>query len=372
MYAVFDIESTRAWLSNVLFICERLFYLIGAEKSSCSWISNQLVSVSLFSRLSFLNISYNYTTGSIPFGIKNPKPASKLQLTPEPTLHPTYYLPSTYQTSSPSINYTRWNETDIYGLYKKQLYQFAIKFGTFVFESVAMDTKCNDFEYFIDGRLSLNATVNISSISFSKGTDNPDRYSNLSMSSSTSALCNEQNKVDLLVKALQNRINANASCNGHEWKVFKCSNKILTLCVDCQEEIECKICPSSPSRVSINPCISDKTCPIRSTGYSVIGFNITKEILYPKIDYPSRTILNISSNSVTFSQKISKEGIVHCTAMANGRKPLSNNDIKSNGVTIIVSQRSSLSVEVEIKDLIPDTYYNIYCYIDDRRYFWRK
>ena len=285
-----------------------------------------------------------------------------MQPTPKPTLQPTFF-PTTYPTSSPTIDYTRWDETEIYDLYQNQIDQSDIEFSTFTFKSVAMDTKCNDFEYFIDNGLTLpEDTMNISSISFSKGTDNPDENSILSMNSSLSATCSEQNKVDLLVKALQNRINANVSCNGHDWKVFQCSNKILTICVDCQEEIECKICPDTSLRVSINPCNLNKTCPILTTGYSVIGFNITKEILYPKIDYPSRTILNTSSNSITFSQKISKEGIVHCTAMANGRKPLSNNDIKSNGVSIIVSEGDSLSVKVEIKDLIPDTNYNIYCY----------
>ena len=69
MYAVFDIESNTAGLSNVMFICENVFYFFGADNSSCSWISNQLVSVSLISRLASLDISYNYITGSIPFGI---------------------------------------------------------------------------------------------------------------------------------------------------------------------------------------------------------------------------------------------------------------------------------------------------------------
>lgn len=70
MYAVFDIESNNtAGLSNLVFVCERLFYFFGADTSSCSWISNQLVSVSLISRLASLNIDYNYVTGSFPFGI---------------------------------------------------------------------------------------------------------------------------------------------------------------------------------------------------------------------------------------------------------------------------------------------------------------
>ena len=279
-----------------------------------------------------------------------------MQPTPKPTFYPT---------STPTIDYTRWKEIEIYDIYQHQLDKSDIEFSTFTFKSVAMDTKCNDFEYFIDYGLILpEGTMNISSISFSKGTDNPDRYSIIPMNSSTSATCSEPNKVYVLVKALQNRINANVSCNGRNWSVFQCSNKILTLCVDCQEEVECKICPTSPSSVSINPCNSDKTCPIRSTGYSVIGFNITMEILYPEIDYSSRKILNTSSNSILFSQNISKEGIVHCAGMLSGRKPLSNFDIKSNGVSIVVSEGDSLSVEVEINDLIPDTNYDIYCYTE--------
>jgi len=51
--------------------------------------------------------------------------------------------------------------------------------------------------------------------------------------------------------------------------------------------------------------------------------------------------------------------------MLSGRKPLSNFDIKSNGVSIVLSEDDSLSVEVEIYDLIPDTNYDIYCYTED-------
>jgi hypothetical protein len=286
--------------------------------------------------------------------------------TPQPTLKPTFY-PTSSPTSSPSIDYTRWNETKVYDLYQEQMGRSAVEFGTFTFKSVAMDTKCNDFEYFIDNGLTLPyETMRISSISLTIGTDNPDINSDISMNSSLSAICSEQNNVDYLIDALQNRKRAYANCNGNHWRVFQCSNKI-TLCVNCRDR-ECNICPATPNRLSINPCNSFKPCLALSTGFSFVGFNISKKILYPRIDYSSRKIMNISKNSITFSQNVSKEGIVHCGVTRSGAVPISIYYIKSKGVTTVLSEGDSLSLLVAINDLIPDTSYNTYCYTEGLLY----
>jgi hypothetical protein len=49
LYATFDIETNRGGreLSNLAFTCDKLFIFDGADSSQCSWLNNQLVSISL-------------------------------------------------------------------------------------------------------------------------------------------------------------------------------------------------------------------------------------------------------------------------------------------------------------------------------------
>ena len=49
LYAIFDIETNRGGreLSNLAFLCDKLFLFDGADSSQCSWLSNQLVLISL-------------------------------------------------------------------------------------------------------------------------------------------------------------------------------------------------------------------------------------------------------------------------------------------------------------------------------------
>jgi hypothetical protein len=72
--------------------------------------------------------------------------------------------------------------------------------------------------------------------------------------------------------------------------------------------------------------------------------------------------MNMTSNSVIFTQNISRFGSMFCLASEN-RNVFSTAVIKSKGFSVTTT--TSLSVSVVLIDLMPETFYFLFCYTED-------
>jgi hypothetical protein len=132
------------------------------------------------------------------------------------------------------------------------------------------------------------------------------------------------------------------------------------MCVDCVAD--CSVCPASPSRLFLNPCALEmQTCKTNIAGYSLLNFGIVRKIFFPEPVISSRTLQNVSSTSVKFSQNISCVGSVYCYAKETEVATVT--EIKQLGSAVVSTDSTEISVV--IADLKPDTFYNLYCYTED-------
>jgi hypothetical protein len=166
-----------------------------------------------------------------------------------------------------------------------------------------------------------------------------------------------------LLDGIQTGKQVSISCSSMDWKVIHCRSYSI-LCANCSNlGDECKISPGTPNRMIMNPC---NLTQVNTAGYSVIGFDVKKLDLFPIPIISSRAFINVTTNGIKFQQKfnISSPGIVYCLPRDKNNMFISITDITLKGQSQIVMS-SELLVTISFENLIPKTFYQLYCYTKD-------
>jgi hypothetical protein len=111
----------------------------------------------------------------------------------------------------------------------------------------------------------------------------------------------------------------------------------------------------------INPC---QSCPSHVAAYGEISFDTKFDILYPEIN--SITNFTSSRNSIEVSLNVSSIGNIYCIALLKDSILTSELIVKQAGYfTTVFDIINASSTIIIIKDLLPSTSYDIYCYTED-------
>jgi len=256
----------------------------------------------------------------------------------------------------------------MYSAYKSIIKIHPIVFSSISYKDRIVQGRCSNWKYFIANGLNLpfDDTI-ISSISIYSATESPDENSLYQdeLRSNQNATCNDVSKVRDLLDGIQTGKQINISCSSSVWKVIHCESYSI-LCANCSNlGDECHISPATPNRMIMNPCYP-KPIKVKTTGYSVIGFDVEKLDLFPIPVISSRAFINVTTNSVEFQQKFdtSSPGIVYCLPRDKNNKFISTADIVLNGQSQII-MGSEFLVTISFENLIPETFYQLYCYTKD-------
>jgi hypothetical protein len=159
--------------------------------------------------------------------------------------------------------------------------------------------------------------------------------------------------------------------NNQIWNLQYCGKQGYAVCVNCKKVRNlCSIdyCPSSKNLLYMSPCSScphDKKSATRFSSFSMLDFEYTELILYPLIVDNTINITR-AKNSFELSMNISKAGNIYCTASDASNDLISSTiSIRQNGAKYVNAVDDYSVISMTIKNLIPSTLYNIYCYTED-------
>jgi hypothetical protein len=111
----------------------------------------------------------------------------------------------------------------------------------------------------------------------------------------------------------------------------------------------------------INPC---QSCPSHVAAYGEISFDTKFEILYPEIN--SVTNFTSERNYIEVILNVSSIGNLYCSALLKDSILTSEFIVKQSGYfTTVFDIINASSTIIIIKDLLPSTSYDVYCYTED-------
>ena len=235
-------------------------------------------------------------------------------------------------------------------------------YGTFNYKGRTQEGTCNDWTTYTEEELFLPfdfVSYDIMEAVF--GVEEFDGSENITVSSFN---CSDRSAIEEVVDALNEASTALVSCEGHEWRVYKCSGNVI-FCVDC--EAKCSSTETCPGErlAQVHPCKNEDTCAELSqeqASFAAVRFGFVETILYPQFRAPLVTNSSATTIDVTFN--VSRAGIIYCAALLSTTTLTSRATVQQDGLSQVVLDPTVLYT-LRIQDLQPETEYDVYCLTAD-------
>ena len=321
----------------------------------------------------------------VPTGQPSSQPTSRPSKTPAPTKKGATNRPSSSPTSTPTFNEFDYADSPIYGDLMtvenefNKIYTDIHSFSSLHYKDSNPLGTCNDWNSYIRSDLALPFTyVYFSSINIAYEVFDYDTL----ISVNYTATCNEKVTISEIISALSDN-NASHSfqgyCNANLWRVYSCPGTGgNVLCVNCDARClpnKQPVCPGEINQerhtVVVNPC---QPCFSHRAAFSVLGFTIQEDILYPQIILPM--VIMPSQHSIIVLVNLTTHGTVYCAAypsLSFSISSLTIAAIKNAGFSqnfLLLQANTGKAItqnltSVEIFGLFPSSLYEIFCYTED-------
>jgi hypothetical protein len=272
----------------------------------------------------------------MPSSNPTPKPT-----TAKPTFPGDTAPPTGIPTGRPTWDLVNYQDSDLYSVYESKRNTFSTTwdkfdtYGTFTYKGTTFKGMCSAWLSHTNSLQLPFDDLYFSSFSILHGFI---RNGLVKTVHDIEYKCEQRNDVQLFLEALSNRKSFSTYCGtNHLFKVFVCNNE-LVMCVDCEEVCGAKddtatktgerLCPGrsgfyrdkSILPAIVNPCIPKGSCLSNLDSYTIIGWDIGVDILYPQLiaDTASPTKhLNVTSDlrSISVNLAVNTEGSIFCGAV---------------------------------------------------------
>jgi hypothetical protein len=233
-----------------------------------------------------------------------------------------------------------------------------VVFGQYIYQGVSHFASCSDWVSF-QSQLQLPlsslyfSSLKVKSYSFD--------FARVAIQNNNSFTCTNTTAISLIAASLSAGSTLSVACGGHRFKVFSCSGNVY-FGVDCSSA--CSTASTCPSKgaMMLNPC---QSCAQQTTAsYFVVGLTYAQAVLYPIIVAPLSMTAKQRQMVVAVSVA-NHTGTLYCAALPANAAVTSSVAIQRASTVSAVTISSFGRVNVTIRNLVPVTTYDVYCFTQD-------
>lgn len=230
-------------------------------------------------------------------------------------------------------------------------------FSTFYYKGAQIEGTCKDWTNYINSETRLP----FDDVYFSTLQVLANGYDIASMQEfPTIAECTNPAILKQLMFSLNNGLSFNQICGALRFRVEVCPDIGTSFCVNCNNVCKVDRCNDAynAKEIFVNPCLK---CDSYKATSRVLSLHYEQEILYPVIRTPITGV--VDKHSIDITVNVSIAGSVYCYAAVGGTYISSEYVVKKLGVQHTTFE--GRLVHINLKNLHPDTEYDVYCYTED-------